>query len=254
MVSFAGLSTRIRDARWIRPVDRDHWQTPAQFRRRQAVSAATLAVGGPVLRQALRQPSGSRAFQGWTVALAGVWTVGAFASGPLYVGRSPSAAEPVRPFVRPVLVGMGATALFTVGGMVVVQVPALRGQIEGVVRHARQGDLRVVMPLTLVTGAAEELFFRGGLYAAVPQPHQVAVTTAVYGCTTLFSGNPMLVFASGVLGVITGEARRVTGGVVSPVIIHAVWSAGMLQILPRLTQAAAGWGESLLMRYRTRAA
>ncbi|GAB3584241.1 type II CAAX endopeptidase family protein [Calidifontibacter terrae] len=234
----------------MRPVDRDHWQTPADFRRRQLVCLGTLVVGAPVLRTALGRPPGSRSFQRWTVALAGIWTAGAFASGPLYVGRSPSSHGPVRPLVRPVMIGTTAIAVFAVGGMLVVQIPLLRKEIESVVRHARLGDLRVVFPLTIATGVAEELFFRGALYAATPQPHQVAVTTAVYGTTTMATGNPMLVFASALLGAMTGLSRRVTGGVASPIIIHGVWSSGMLLILPRLTERAADWHELLSARWR----
>lgn len=239
----SALIQRVRQFSWLQPVDRDHWQTTREFRRRQAVALGTLAIGAPVLRTALRQPAGSRSFQAWTVALAGVWTAGAFASGPLHVGHSNSRHGVVRPFTRPLAVGGAAVALFTAGGMAVVQVPLLRNEIESVVRHARVGDMRVVVPLTIVTGAAEELFFRGALYAATPRPHQVAVTTAVYGTTTLATGNPMLVFASGLLGAITGLSRRVTGGVISPIIIHGTWSTGMLVILPKLTERAAAWGE-----------
>lgn len=240
------LIERLRRSPWLQPVDRDHWQTPSEFKRRQLVSLGTLVIGAPVLRTALRQPPGSRSFQVWTIALAGVWTAGALASGPLHVGHSHSSRGPVRPLVRPLAIGSAAVGLFSVGGMAVVQVPLLRKEIESVIQHARHGDMRIVVPLTIITGAAEELFFRGALYAATPQPHQVAVTTAVYGTTTLATGNPMLVFASVLLGTIAGLARRVTGGVVSPIIIHGTWSTGMLVILPRLTERAATWGERLI--------
>ncbi|WP_431843632.1 CPBP family glutamic-type intramembrane protease [Calidifontibacter indicus] len=242
------IAGRLKQLPWLRPVERDHWQTPAEFRRRQLVSLGTLVVGAPVLRTALRQPPGSRSFQLWTVALAGVWTAGALASGPLHVGHSNSSRGPVRPIVRPLAIGSAAVAVFTLGGMAVVQVPLLRKEIESVVQHARVGDLRIVVPLTIATGAAEELFFRGALYAATPQPHQVAVTTVVYGTTTLATGNPMLVFASVLLGGLTGVSRRVTGGVLSPIIVHGTWSTGMLVILPKLTERAAAWGELLLSR------
>lgn len=243
--SLSDSLTRLRSLPWLQPVDRDHRQSQAGFRRRQQVALATLVVGAPVLRTALRQPAGSRSFQAWTIALAGVWTAGAFASGPLHVGYSPSKRGPERPLVRPLTIGAAAVGLFTLGGMVVVQIPLLRSEIESVVKHARRGDMRIVVPLTISTGAAEELFFRGALYAATPAPHQVAVTTAVYGTTTLATGNPMLVFASILLGTITGISRRVTGGVVSPILIHGTWSTGMLVILPRLTERAAAWGERL---------
>lgn len=58
----------------------------------------------------------------------------------------------------------------------------------------------------------------------------------------------MLVFASALLGGLTGVSRRVTGGVLSPIIVHGTWSTGMLVILPKLTERAAAWGELLLSR------
>lgn len=224
---------------WLRPVVRDHRQEPAAFRRRQVVAAATLLVGAPTLRHALTRPPGSRSFQLWTIALAAVWAGGAVASGPLHLGRSSDVHES-RPLVRPLALGLGAVGLFAAGGALAAQVPVLRTEIDSVIQHARYGDLRLVVPLALITGAAEELFFRGALYAAVPEPHQVAVTTAVYGLATTATKNPMLVLASVLLGAGAGLARRVTGGVQSPVIIHATWTTGMLTVLPAITRSAHG--------------
>ena len=42
--------------------------------------------------------------------------------------------------------------------------------------------------LTTVNGVAEELFFRGALYAAIPR-HPVLVTTAAYAVALLFGSN-----------------------------------------------------------------
>ena len=54
------------------------------------------------------------------------------------------------------------------------------------------------------------------------------------------TGNVMLVFAAAVLGVLVGLQRRVSGGVLAPMLTHVTWSLGMLFILPPL-MAALGW-------------
>ena len=48
----------------------------------------------------------------------------------------------------------------------------------------------------------------------------------------LGSGVPLLVLAAAVVGVVTALQRRVTGGILGPVITHITWSTGMLLLLP----------------------
>ena len=88
--------------------------------------------------------------------------------------------------------------------------------------------------ITAVNGVAEELFFRGALYAAIGVRHAVAGSALLYTATTVASGNAMLVFAAAVLGLLVGLERRVTGGVLAPIITHVTWSLGMLFVLPPL--------------------
>ena len=92
----------------------------------------------------------------------------------------------------------------------------------------------LVLIITVMNGIAEEIFFRGALYAAIPQRWTVIATTTVYALTTVVAGVPLLVFAAVVLGVVCGLQRRVTGGVLGPAITHITWSAGMLLLLPPL--------------------
>lgn len=40
------------------------------------------------------------------------------------------------------------------------------------------------------------------------------------------------------LGVVTGLQRRVTGGILGPVVTHLTWSLGMLFVLPVVLDAA----------------
>jgi hypothetical protein len=62
----------------------------------------------------------------------------------------------------------------------------------------------------------------------------VTVSTVLYALVTISTGNIMLVFAAAVLGVMVGLQRRVTGGVLGPIITHLTWSLSMLFILPPL--------------------
>ncbi|SKY95530.1 abortive infection protein [Mycobacteroides abscessus subsp. abscessus] len=97
---------------------------------------------------------------------------------------------------------------------------------------ADYGSIAVVTAITLINGAAEELFFRGAVYSAVRPHHPVVVSTIVYTIATLASGNVMLGFAAILLGAVCAILRRCTGGVVAPICTHVVWSTIVLFALP----------------------
>jgi membrane protease YdiL (CAAX protease family) len=84
-----------------------------------------------------------------------------------------------------------------------------------------------------VNGVAEELFFRGAAYAAIPR-HPVPATTAAYAVATFATGNVMLAFAAVLLGIVVGLERRASGGVLAPVLTHVTRSLAMLFALPPL--------------------
>ena len=95
---------------------------------------------------------------------------------------------------------------------------------------------------TLANGAAEEVFFRGAMYAAVGENHPVAVSTAVYTLATVATRNPALVLAAAVMGTLFGLQRRSSGGIQAPVLTHLTWSTLMLHFLPPLFRDRAGEG------------
>lgn len=218
----------------VTPVARDHSQSDAAFRRRRVVSLVTLVVGAVVLGFALRIQPGDPMFYVATLGLAGVWATGALASGPLHLGRAHTRAggEDARPIVQSLALGALLLAIFLAGGLVVARVPVLRDPVQHLLDHARLGSLAIVAVLTAVNGIAEELYFRGALYAAVGRRHAVAITAVVYALTTVGAGIPLLVLAAGLLGVLTALQRRVTGGILGPVVTHLTWSLGMLFLLP----------------------
>ena len=228
---------RLVDSTLVSPVERDHRQSDPMFRRRRLVVAVTVAAGAVLLGVSLSTTPGDPAFYALTLGLAATWTVGALLSGPLHVGRMRLGRELRRPVVQPVLVGLATVAVFTVGALLVAQLPWLRSAVDSVLDHARYGSLPVIALVTVVNGVAEELFFRGALYAAVGVRRPVVVSTVVYALVTVATLNVMLVFSAAVLGLVVGLERRVSGGVLAPILTHVTWSLGMLLVLPPLMAA-----------------
>ena len=217
----------------VAPVPRDHREPDALVRRRRVVSALTLIVGAVVLAVTLRIPPGDESFYVGGLALAAVWAVGGLAAGRLHLGGAHTRDSGLaRPVVQPVALALLAVGVFVAGAVVVGAVPWLADRVDAVLDHARYGSLPIVWLITVVTGVGEELFFRGALFAAVGSRHALAVTTLVYTLVTAATGNVMLTFAALLLGLLTGAQRRVTGGVLAPVITHVIWSSSMLVLLP----------------------
>jgi hypothetical protein len=217
-------------------VPRNHRQDPRPFLVRRIVTAVFVVVGAIVLGWSLQIEPGDSTFYVATLVLAGVWTVGAFASGPLYLGRVARAGELDdlrRPVGGAVVLGLVLAGVFVVGALVVREVPLLDRQISSVLDHAEQGVTPLLVFITVVNGVAEELFFRGALYAASPR-YPVAVSTVAYVVATLATGNLMLAFAAVLLGLVVGLERRASGGVLAPVLTHVTWSTAMLFLLPLL--------------------
>jgi uncharacterized protein len=223
----------VRGSLWD-PVPGEHRDSAAALRRRQWVSGVTLGIGAIVLVLALRIEPGNDWFYPATLGLAAVWATGAVVSGPLHLGRTWRGRAPgPRPLLMPLGYAVALSALFVAGALVVRQVPPLDHQVRHVLDHAQQGSLALLVLVTATNGVAEELFFRGALYAATPRS-PVAVTSAAYVVATLATGNAMLAFAAVLLGVLVGLQRRATGGIQAPIITHVVWSVTMLLVLPAI--------------------
>jgi membrane protease YdiL (CAAX protease family) len=229
----AGLRRLVRRTLW-EMTPRDHRESARDLRRRQWVAGSVVVVGSVVLALSLRIEPGNDWFYPATFGLALVWTVGAFASGPLHLGRTLHGAEPgPRPVLIPLVYGVLLAGLFIVGALVVREIPWLDDQVRHVLQHADQGSVPLLMVVTAVNGVAEELFFRGALYAATTR-YAVVVTTAAYAIATLATGNVMLAVAALLLGALVGLERRATGGIQAPIITHVLWSLAMLVALPAL--------------------
>lgn len=197
------------------------------------MTAGFVVLGAAVLGLSLRIEPGSAWFYPATLLLAVVWTVGAFVSGPLHLGRIARRDRLVRPWATPIAVGLALAGLFVVGALVVREIPFLDDQVSSVLDYADQGSLPLLVAITLVNGIAEELFFRGAAYAAIPR-HPVLWTSVAYPIATLATGNLMLSFAAVLLGVVVGLERRASGGILAPILTHVTWSLAMLLVLPQV--------------------
>ena len=102
-----------------------------------------------------------------------------------------------------------------------------------VLEYADQGVGPLVLLITVLNGIAEELFFRGAVYAAIPR-NPVAWSTLTYVIATLATGNVMLGFAAVIVGAVVGLQRRASGGILAPILTHITWSVAMLYALPAI--------------------
>ena len=216
----------------IDKVERDHWQPDEAFLRRRIVVGITLAVGATLLGLSFSVRQGDPAFYPLTFGLAATWTLGSLLSGPLHLGHILRGGTLRRPIITPIVAGLLLAALFVLGAFVIRTIPALASLTEDVLGYARLGNLWIILVITLVNGIAEELFFRGSLFAAIGAWHPVLISTALYALATVAGGNPVLVFAAALLGTVVGLERRASGGILAPILTHITWSLSMLLVLP----------------------
>lgn len=208
-------------------------EPPAVVLRRRIAVAVVVVVGAALLGYSLARHPGDNSFYGLTFALAGVWALGALVSRPLHLGHVRFFGRNQRPVISGTVIGLALGAVFVVGGLVAREIAPLRDYAAQVLEFATHGSLPLVVLITVVNGLAEELFFRGALYAALEKHHPATISTIIYvvviGVSTM---NPMLTFAAAVLGAVCAFERRATGGVLASILTHMVWGLIMVLALP----------------------
>jgi uncharacterized protein len=209
-------------------------EPPSVVRRRRIIVVIVLLLGAGVLGLALRRHPGESSFYWLSLALAAVWAIGAFGSGPLHLGGVRWRGRNQRPVITGTVVGLLLGAVFVVGGLIAREIPVVSDLITRILHYTDQGSWRLTMAVALIAAIAEELFYRGALYTALGRHHPVLVSTIVYVAATLASGNPMLGFAAIFLGTVCALERRATGGVLAPILTHFTWSIVVLLALPPL--------------------
>ncbi len=209
------------------------FESPAMVKRRRRTVATVSAVGAGMLGFSLSREPGSKLFYSSTVALALTWTVGGLASGPLHLGRTDD-RPPRRPVAAPALTGVASFGVFYGAALMVRRIPVLNRALANVLRYADDGTTPLVAGVTAANGVAEEIFFRGALYAALGDHHPVAASTAAYTLATVPTRNPALVLAAGLMGAVWALQRRESKGILAPAITHVTWSLLMLWFMPPL--------------------
>ena len=209
-----------------------HNEPPGVVRRRRIVVAITLVIGAVVLGFSLRRHPGESSFYWLTLLLATVWIAGGLVSGPLHLGGINWRGRNQRPVITGTTVGLLLGGAFVVGGLIAREIPAVATLITRVLMFAHQGSFLLIVAITVINGIAEEIFFRGALYSALGRYHPVVISTVLYVCATMASGNPMLGFAAIFLGTVCALERRASGGVLAPMLTHFVWGLIMVLALP----------------------
>jgi uncharacterized protein len=208
-----------------------HNEPPGVVRRRRVVVAITLVIGAAVLGFSLRRHPGESSVY-WLILLAAIWIAGGFLSGPLHLGGICWRGRNQRPVITGTTIGLLLGGVFVLGGLIAREIPAVSELITRVLLFAHQGSFLLIVVITVINGVAEEIFFRGALYTALGRYHPVVISTVLYTCATMASGNPMLGFAAIVLGAVCALERRASGGVLAPVLTHFVWGLIMVLVLP----------------------
>jgi uncharacterized protein len=209
-----------------------HNEPPGVVRRRRIVVAITLVVGAAVLGISMRRHPGEASFYWLTLVLAAVWIAGGLISGPLHLGGIRWRGRNQRPVITGTTVGLLLGGAFVAGGLIAKEIPAVSALITRVLLFTHHGFFTLVVAITVINGIAEEIFFRGALYTALGRYRPVVISTLLYTCATLASGNPMLGFAAVILGTVCALERRASGGVLAPVLTHLVWGLIMVFVLP----------------------
>lgn len=209
-------------------------EAPEVRARRRRVALGTVLVGTTLLGRSLSTKPGSTEFYVDSLVVAGVWTAGGVLSGPLHLGWIQSRDDRLRrPVLTPIVTGVAAFGLFYTAALAVRRFPVLHDAVARVLLFADEGEDRLVLLTTVANGVAEEVFFRGALYATDAR-HPVLTSTAVYAATTASTRNPALVLAAVVMGTLFGLQRRASGGLQASTLTHLTWSTLMLRFLPRL--------------------
>lgn len=201
--------------------------------RTPATLLATLAVGAAVLGATLAVRSGSAAFSALGVVLAATWIVGAVVAGGVAWTRRPDRVDLRVDVVGAVLLGVAVFAAFVGARFVADHLPLLGNSVDDILERAHAGSTGVVVCVALLNAIGEEMFFRGALQTALGARRGPLWAVVIYAAVTVATLNAALVVAALALGAVLAFERRMSGGVLAPVLTHLTWSALVILFLPR---------------------
>jgi membrane protease YdiL (CAAX protease family) len=210
-------------------------QSADVLRKRRRIVLGTSAVGAGLLGASLTAEPGSRRFYVLTFGTAGAWIAGGLASGPLHRGWLEGRDKELhRPVLAPIGAGVAAFGFFYVSALIARRIPFLGNAIGSVLEFAEHGHMPLVVLTTCVNGFGEEVFFRGAVYAALPQRQAALTSTGLYALATTATRNPSLVLAATLMGGLWALQRRASGGIQAPTLTHLTWSLLMMRFMPPL--------------------
>lgn len=138
------------------------------------------------------------------------------------------------PVAAAVAVGMTFAVVCVFGALGLLRIPLTSQWVSSALTTAH-GDAAIVFSVALLTGAAEEAFFRIGLRSVLPASWYVLASTVVYGAVTAATENGALVIASVLLGLVAAQTYQWFPRWYVPVIVHALWTVGVIGVFPVLS-------------------
>lgn len=197
------------------------------------IAVATLLAGAALLRSVFAALGNTLEFVALSSAVAATWTLGW-----LFLRRVRPAELahklPTRQALKAsVVVGVIVSAAFVLGTLVLLRIDGLSDAVHSAVVGAESTELSVAFAMAIVTGAAEELFFRCALPRLWSSPVRGHVLSGIlYTLVTVATLNVALTAAAPILAAVCSWAYLKTGRTTTPLIIHATWTVVMVGMLP----------------------
>ena len=219
----------------VDPVPRDHTEPDSAFHRRRVVVAVTLLVGAVVLAWALRIEPGDPTFYIATFALAGVWAVGAVPVGAAAPGSRPHPRRPglaAGPSCSRWPSGRCCSGCSWSGRSWSPRSRscATPSRTCWTTRSSARSPWSRSSPRS--TASRRSCTSGARCTPRVGRRHAVAGHHGRLHARRGDQRHPAAGAAAAVVGLVVGLQRRVTGGILGPIITHLTWSLGMLFLLP----------------------
>ncbi|NUL59393.1 CPBP family intramembrane metalloprotease [Brevibacterium luteolum] len=219
-----------------------------------APATVTIVLGALILRKAfgLGTSAGTAALPLWSLALAAVWTLGGIALMLLaraharrHRSADPAPGPPTRRSAasagwRALAIGAVLAGASFLGGWILSLIPATAPWITAALVTAGTSAAGLTLAAAVVTGLAEEVFFRLGLADLFRGRARWIAPTVIYTLVTCATLNPGLIAAAPVVGLAAAWARESTGRWFAPLIVHGLWSLAMVGIFPLVVSLPGG--------------
>lgn len=164
----------------------------------------------------------------WVIALALIaWSLGALA----LAGDLDDVVGPVDPVAVGAGLGVGLAWLVAthVGHALLCRLfPSFIEQVQDLYRLGVDDPPRRVLAPIVAMAAAEELLFRG----VVAGLGGFALGVLVYTAVQFVEGKWALTLAAFLGGLVWGGLQLATGGIIAPIIAHALWTGSLTVVWP----------------------